>query len=82
MSYNKFFRGMMVMAMLFAATGCASQHDEAKLQSDMMILTQKMQALTAELKTLKEKQLKEKQLKAQQQMKAAKLQAEATEKQS
>lgn len=53
-------------------TGCASQHDEAKLQSDMVILTQKMQVLTAELKALREKQQKEQQLKVQRQMKAEK----------
>jgi uncharacterized protein YaiL (DUF2058 family) len=60
------------MATFFSATGCASQHDEAKLQSDMVILTQKMQVLTAELKALREKQQKEQQLKVQRQMKAEK----------
>ena len=59
-------------ATFFSATGCASQHDEAKLQSDMVILTQKMQVLTAELKALREKQQKEQQLKVQRQMKAEK----------
>ncbi|MBB6055531.1 hypothetical protein [Tolumonas osonensis] len=76
MSYSKPTRYLVLLTVLFVATGCASQSNEAKLQSDLVILTQKMQALTVELKVLKEKQLKEQQLKAQQQMKAAKAEAE------
>lgn len=72
MSYSRCVRSIILMATFFSATGCASQHDEAKLQSDMVILTQKMQVLTAELKALKEKQQKEQQLKVQRQMKAEK----------
>ncbi|TXH65792.1 MAG: hypothetical protein E6Q86_00615 [Tolumonas sp.] len=72
MSYSRCVRSIILMATFFSATGCASQHDEAKLQSDMVILTQKMQVLTAELKALREKQQKEQQLKVQRQMKAEK----------
>ncbi len=82
MSYSRCVRSIILMATFFSATGCASQHDEAKLQSDMVILTQKMQVLTAALKALREKQQKEQQLKVQRQMKAEKTQAEANEKQS
>lgn len=72
MLYSRYIRAIILMATFFSATGCASQHDEAKLQSDMVILTQKMQVLTAELKALREKQQKEQQLKVQRQMKAEK----------
>ena len=72
MSYSRCVRSIILMATFFSATGCASQHDEAKLQSVMVILTQKMQVLTAELKALREKQQKEQQLKVQRQMKAEK----------
>ena len=72
MSYSRCVRSIILMATFYSATGCASQHDEAKLQSDMVILTQKMQVLTAELKALREKQQKEQQLKVQRQMKAEK----------
>ena len=72
MSYSRCVRSIILMATFFSATGCASQHDEAKLQSDMVILTQKMQVLTAELKALRDKQQKEQQLKVQRQMKAEK----------
>ena len=72
MSYSRCVRSIILMATFFSATGCASQHDEAKLQSDMVILTQRMQVLTAELKALREKQQKEQQLKVQRQMKAEK----------
>ncbi len=82
MLYSRYIRAIILMATFFSATGCASQHDEAKLQSDMVILTQKMQVLTAELKALKEKQQKEQQFKVQRQMKAEKTQAEVKEKQS
>ena len=51
---------------LLLLTGCASHADDAKLQADMVILTQKMQALNAELIALKAKQAKEQQLKDQQ----------------
>ena len=51
---------------LLLVTGCASHADDAKLQADMVILTQKMQALNAELIALKVKQAKEQQLKDQQ----------------
>lgn len=51
---------------LLLLTGCASHADDAKLQADMVILTQKMQALNAELIALKVKQAKEQQLKDQQ----------------
>jgi outer membrane murein-binding lipoprotein Lpp len=45
---------------LMLITGCAT-HNDAKLETDMVILTQKMQALNAELITLKAKQAKEQQ---------------------
>ena len=51
---------------LLLLTGCASHEDDAKLQADMVILTQKMQALNTELIALKAKQTKEQQLKDQQ----------------
>jgi len=51
---------------LLLVTGCASHADDAKLQADMVILTQKMQALNTELIALKTKQAKEQQLKDQQ----------------
>lgn len=51
---------------LLLVTGCASHSDDAKLQADMVILTQKMQALNAELIVLKARQIKEQQLKDQQ----------------
>ena len=51
---------------LLLVTGCASHADDAKLQADMVILTQKMQALNTELIALKAKQAKEQQLKDQQ----------------
>lgn len=51
---------------LLLVTGCASHSDDAKLQADMVILTQKMQALNAELIVLKARQAKEPQLKDQQ----------------
>jgi len=51
---------------LLLVTGCASHSDDAKSQADMVILTQKMQALNAELIVLKARQIKEQQLKDQQ----------------
>ena len=60
---------------LLLVTGCASHSDDAKLQADMVILTQKMQALNAELIVLKARQAKEPQLKDQQ-MKAQQLKVE------
>lgn len=55
---------------LLLVTGCASHSDDAKLEADMVVLTQKMQALNAELITLKAKQAKEQQLKEEQKLKA------------
>ena len=60
---------------LLLVTGCASLSDDAKLQADMVILTQKMQALNAELIVLKARQAKEPQLKDQQ-LKAQQLKVE------
>lgn len=60
---------------LLLVTGCASHRDDAKLQADMVILTQKMQALNAELIVLKARQAKEPQLKDQQ-LKAQQLKVE------
>jgi uncharacterized protein YcfL len=60
---------------LLLVTGCASHSDDAKLQADMVILTQKMQALNAELIVLKARQAKEPQLKDQQ-LKAQQLKVE------
>jgi len=51
---------------MLLVTGCASHADDAKLKADMVILTQKMQALNTELIALKAKQAKEQQLKTQQ----------------
>ena len=58
-------RNSLILSLLLL-TGCASHADDAKLQADMVILTQKMQALNAELIALKAKQAKEQQLKDQQ----------------
>lgn len=58
-------RNSLILSLLLL-TGCASHADDAKLQADMVILTQKMQALNTELIALKAKQAKEQQLKAQQ----------------
>ena len=58
-------RNSLILSMLLV-TGCASHADDAKLQADMVILTQKMQALNTELIALKAKQAKEQQLKTQQ----------------
>ena len=60
---------------LLLVTGCASHSDDAKLQADMVILTQKMQALNTELIVLKARQAKEPQLKDQQ-LKAQQLKVE------
>nr|WP_321269239.1 hypothetical protein [uncultured Tolumonas sp.] len=57
-------RNSLILSLLLL-TGCASHADDAKLQADMVILTQKMQALNAELIALKAKQAKEQQLKDQ-----------------
>lgn len=80
MSYGKSARSIILLMVLFAMTGCASQRDETKLRTDMVILTQKIQALTVELKMLKEKQLQEQQLKAQQETNAAKIKTEIEKK--
>lgn len=61
----KRFNSAAILSLLLV-TGCASHADDAKLQADMVILTQKMQALNAELIALKAKQAKEQQLKDQQ----------------
>lgn len=61
----KRFNSAAILSLLLV-TGCASHADDAKLQADMVILTQKMQALNAELIALKVKQAKEQQLKDQQ----------------
>ena len=58
-------RNSLILSLLLL-TGCASHADDAKLQADMVILTQKMKALNTELIALKAKQAKEQQLKAQQ----------------
>lgn len=58
-------RNSLILSMLLL-TGCSSHADDAKLQADMVILTQKMQTLNAELMALKAKQAKEQQLKTQQ----------------
>jgi len=58
-----------MMFSLMLLTGCASHSNDAKLEADMVILTQKMQALNAELIVLKAKQTKEQQLKTEQQAK-------------
>lgn len=58
-------RNSLILSMLLL-TGCASHADDAKLQADMVILTQKMQALNTELIALKARQAKEQQLKDQQ----------------
>ena len=60
---------------LLLVTGCASHSDDAKLQADMVILTQKMQALNAELIVLKAREAKEPQLNDQQ-LKAQQLKVE------
>nr|WP_321239793.1 hypothetical protein [uncultured Tolumonas sp.] len=58
-------RNNLILSLLLL-TGCASHADDAKLQADMVILTQKMQALNTELIALKAKQAKEQQLSDQQ----------------
>ncbi len=65
MAQSRQRRNSLILGMLLL-TGCASHADDAKLQADMVILTQKMQALNAELIALKAKQAKEQQLKDQQ----------------
>lgn len=65
MAQHRQLRNSLILSMLLL-TGCASHADDAKLQADMVILTQKMQALNAELIALKAKQAKEQQLKTQQ----------------
>ena len=65
MAQSRQRRNSLILSLLLL-TGCASHADDAKLQADMVILTQKMQALNAELIALKAKQAKEQQLKDQQ----------------
>ena len=65
MAQHRQLRNSLILSLLLL-TGCASHADDAKLQADMVILTQKMQALNAELIALKAKQAKEQQLKTQQ----------------
>jgi outer membrane murein-binding lipoprotein Lpp len=65
-----------VLGMLLL-TGCASHADDAKLQADMVILTQKMQALNTELIELKARQAKQQKLNAE--LQRAKLQQKKTE---
>ena len=65
MAQHRQRRNSLILSMLLL-TGCASHSDDAKLQADMLILTQKMQALNTELIALKAKQAKELQLKDQQ----------------
>ena len=65
MAQRRPLRNSLILSLLLL-TGCASHADDAKLQADMVILTQKMQALNTELIALKAKQAKEQQLKAQQ----------------
>lgn len=59
--YLKRFNSAAILSLLLV-TGCAS-HSDAKLEADMVVLTQKMQALNAELIALKAKQVKEQQAK-------------------
>jgi len=65
MAQHRQRRNSLILSVLLL-TGCASHADDAKLQADMVILTQKMQALNTELIALKAKQAKEQQLKDQQ----------------
>lgn len=57
-------------------TGCASHANDDKLDTDVLLLTQKMNALTVELKALKAKQQQE-----QQELKVAKQRQNSEQKQ-
>lgn len=63
--WSKWIKSAVALSLMLI-TGCSSHNDETKLEADMVILTQKMQALNAELMALKAKQIKERQLKIQQ----------------
>ncbi len=78
---NGLSRSAIMSAAILLFTGCASSSpaDEARLNAEMVVLTQKIDALTVELKALKTKQAKE-QLKTQQQMKAQKAKTQMQQK--